>query len=287
LPLLSEDIAALLEEQMTIELNGKVVLITGGARGIGLSIARKLLRANAKVAIVALHEESLKTAIDSLTAEFGDNVQPILGDVSLPQDIEKMITETLEKFGTIDILVNNAGTGTLGRFWEIPVEEWDRVFNLNLRGAFLCTSEVVKVMLDRNIKGKIINITSTSDMSPSVGTSAYCSSKAGLNMFTKVAALDLGPHRINVNAIAPGFTVTDLAETVLNLPGAEEAVLERTPLGRCGEPDDIAKVALFLASEYADWITGQTIYVDGGLSLLGTPDKCYEQMLEMMQAGTL
>ena len=123
---------------MTIELNGKVVLITGGARGIGLSIARKLFRANAKVAIVALHEESLKTAIDSLTAEFGDNVQPILGDVSLPQDIEKMITETLEKFGAIDILVNNAGTGTLGRFWEIPVEEWDRVFNVRVKWSRLC-----------------------------------------------------------------------------------------------------------------------------------------------------
>jgi glucose 1-dehydrogenase len=270
---------------MTIELNDKVALITGGARGIGFGIARRFLSANAKVAIVALHEESLRAATERLTLEFGENVQPIPGDVSLAQDVEKMVQETLKRFGTIDILVNNAGAAGLSLFWETSVEEWDRIFNVNLRGAFLCASEVVRFMLDKGIKGKIINISSVSDSTPNSGTSAYCASKAGLSMFTKVAALELGPYRINVNAIAAGFTLTAMAEPMLSLPTAGEAYLERTPMGSYGEPDDIARVALFLASTYADWITGQTISVDGGLSLLGPPNKCYEEFIKLMKTG--
>jgi len=191
--------------------------------------------------------------------------------------------ETVRRFNTIDILVNNAGVGTMKRFWDLSVEEWDGVFSVNTRGTFLCTKEVVKLMLEKGIKGRIINISSINDHLPTTGHAPYCTSKAGISMFTRVAALELGPHGININAIAPGFTMTPITEGLFNLPGFKEAALEHSPKGRYGEPRDIAKVALFLASPYADWITGQIINVDGGVSLIGLP-KYYE---ELEKAGVI
>ncbi len=256
---------------MKISIKDKVALVTGGAQGIGLGIAKAFLDAEAKVAIADRNEEGLRRATDDLRDSFGEKAHGILADISLEEDVREMVTQAVEKFSAIDILVNNAGLSGMNYLWEMPVEEWDTVINTNLRGAFLCTKEAVKVMLEKGTKGKIINIVSLVSTMPTTGIAAYCASKGGLLMFTRAAALELGPRGINVNAIGPGSTTTPLTEWFYNLPGLKEAFLDRTPKGRFGEPEDIAKVALFLASDYADWVTGQTIYVDGGQSLLGLP----------------
>lgn len=257
---------------MGIEIKDKVALITGGASGIGLGIAKEFLSAKAKVAISDINEDLLKETTNNLKSRFGGgNVHGIKADVSREEDIKKMVVETVQRFHTIDILVNNAGIGTLGLFWDLSIEQWDSVLNLDLRGAFLCTQEVVKFMLEKGIKGKIINVSSINGHMPTTGMSAYCVAKAGLSMLTRVAALELGPHGINVNAVAPGFTMTPMTENGFNLPNFKNAALEHTPKGRYGEPEDIAKVALFLASENAEWVTGQIINVDGGVSTIGLP----------------
>lgn len=182
-----------------------------------------------------------------------------------------MVDETARRFGSIDVLVNNAGFGTMNRFWEMSPEEWNSVLSTVLNGTFFCSRAVTRVMLDQHTRGKIINIASTNALIPSTGIAAYCAAKGGVLMFTRVAALELAAHGITVNAIGPGTTLTPLTEGFYNLPGLREAFLDRSPMGRFGEPEDIAKVALFLASEYADWITGQIILADGGQSLLGLP----------------
>ena len=258
-------------EEMGIELKDKVGLVTGGAQGIGLGIAKAFLEAGANVVISDRNEDGLKKAMTALKRRFGKKVYGIHADVSREGDVKKMVGESVREFNKIDILVNNAGFGGMNYFWEMSLHEWDDVLNTNLRGAFICSKEVVKVMLDKGVKGKIINIASTNSIIPSTGISAYCASKGGLLMFTRVAAQELGPRGINVNAIGPGTTTTPITEGFYNLPGLKEGFLERTPKGRFGEPEDIAKVAVFLASEYSDWVTGQIIFADGGQSLMALP----------------
>lgn len=254
---------------MGIEIPDKVALITGGAQGIGLAIAQEFLNAKAKVAIADIDEQRLRDTTQRLQSHFPRRVKGIVADVSQEEDIKRMVSETLHEFGAIDILVNNAGYSGLNLLWEMPTEEWDKAFAVNLRAAFLCSREVVKAMRERGTRGRIINMSSINATVPTTGMSAYCSSKAGLESFTRAAAVELGPLGININAIAPGVVATPLTEMFLGFPGVSQDFVERTPKGRLGEPEDIAKIALFLASEYAEWITGQTIVADGGLSLLG------------------
>jgi NAD(P)-dependent dehydrogenase (short-subunit alcohol dehydrogenase family) len=264
---------------MGISLENKVALVTGGARGIGLGIAEAYLEAGASVVIADSNEAWLRKAMTGLSGRFGDRACGILTDISRVKEVKRMVSDAVQRFGAIDILVNNAGISGMNYFWEMPVQEWDVVLNTNLRGTFLCTKEVVRVMLKKGIKGRIINIASVNSIMPTTGITHYCASKGGILMFTRVAAQELGPTGINVNAIGPGSTMTPLTEGFYNLPNLREAFLYRTPKGRFGEVEDIAKVALFLASEYADWVTGQIIYVDGGQSLLGLP-KYYEELQE-------
>ena len=269
---------------MSMEIEGKVALITGGARGIGLGIATEFLEAKAKVAICDLNEDGLGQTVTDLGKRFGaENVHGVAADVAVEHDVKRLVFDTVRRFGSIDILVNNAGIGTMCHFWELPVEQWDAVFNVVLRGTFLCTKEVVNVMLEKGVKGAIINISSINDHMPTTGHAPYCSAKAGVSMFTRVAALELGPHGINVNALCPGFTVTPVIEGMFALPNFGAAALDHTPQGRLGQPQDIAKVARFLASPAAEWITGQTINVDGGVTLIGLP-KYYE---ELKKAGVI
>ncbi len=262
-----------------MKIRDKVALVTGGAQGIGLGIARVFLEAEAKVAVADRNEEGLKGTVAKLGKAFGKSVHGLVVDVSIEEETTRMVLETTERFGSIDILVNSAGFGGMNYFWEMSSDEWDAVINTNLRGTFLCTKEVVRFMLEKGVKGRIINIASLNSTIPTTGMAAYCASKGGVLMFTRVAALELGPRGINVNAIAPGTTLTPLTEWFYNLPGLKEAFLDHTPKGRFGFPEDIGKVALFLASEYADWVTGQVMGVDGGQSLLGLP-RYYEGLHE-------
>ncbi len=253
-----------------MNLSGKTALVTGAAQGIGLGIARAFHAAGARVMMGDRNAERLAEAAAALGAGSGE-VATVVADVSDAAQVRRMVAETVARFGTVDVLVNNAGFGSMTRFWEMGDEEWNTVLATTLTGTFLCAREVTRVMLDKKTRGRIINIASTNALLPSTGLAAYCAAKGGVLMFTRVAALELGPHGITVNAIGPGTTLTPVTEGFYNLPGLREAFLDRTPMGRFGQPEDIARVALFLASEYADWITGQLLLVDGGQSLLGLP----------------
>jgi len=255
-----------------MDMTGKVALVTGAAQGIGLGIARAFSDAGAKIAMCDRNEDVLPAAAARLRAERrSSEVEEIVADIGDGSAVRRMVAETVRRFGTIDVLVNNAGFGTMNHFWEITDEEWSSVLGTTLTGTFLCAREVTRVMLEKKVRGKIINIASTNSLIPSTGIAPYCAAKGGVLMFTRVAALELAPRGITVNAIRPGTTLTPLTEAFYNLPGLREEFLERTPMGRFGNVDDIARVALFLASEYADWVTGQLILADGGQSLLGLP----------------
>lgn len=266
-----------------IEMKGKKILVTGAARGIGLGIAGAFVDAGAEVAMCDRDAGTLKGSVQEIHESspaaqcFG-----ILADVSRPEQVEAMVGDVAERMGHVDVLINNAGFGGMRRFWEMSLEEWNRILETALTGTFLCSREVVRLMLERKTRGKIINIASTNAQIPSTGISAYCAAKGGVSMFTKAAALELAPHGITMNAIGPGTTLTPGTEGFYQLPGLREAFLDRTPMGRFGEISDIARVVLMLASDYADWITGQLILADGGQSLLGLPR--YIEGLEQLSA---
>lgn len=254
-------------------LNGKVAIVTGGASGIGKSIAKSYLDHGAKVLIMDVNDEGLKETLKELT-KFKGKVLSINGDVTRVKDIRKAIREAILNWKKIDVLVNNAGVGTISSLIEMSEEEWDFVLDVNLKGMFLFTREVAKIMIKQN-EGCIINISSINEEIPLAGEIHYCVSKGGVKMLTRTAALELAPYNIRVNAIAPGMTETALTEEILAIPELKNAILHQIPMGRIGKPEDIAKVAVFLASQYASWMTGATIYVDGGMHLIGEESYLY------------
>ncbi len=255
-----------------MQMTGKTILVTGAAQGIGLGIARAFVEAHGRVALCDRNGDTLAAAAAQLRETIpGADCAPFVCDVSDAAQVQDLVTAVVDRFGAIDVLINNAGFGGMTRFWEMSVEEWNAILATTLTGTFLCSRAVARVMLDKKTRGKVINIASTNSLIPSTGIAAYCAAKGGVLMFTRVAALELAPHGITVNAIGPGSTLTPVTEGFYTLPGLREAFLDRTPLGRFGEPQDIGRVALLLASEYADWITGQIIFADGGQSLLGLP----------------
>ncbi len=267
-----------------MEMKGKSVLVTGAAQGIGLAIARAFAELGACVAMCDRNSDELARAGEGLRAEINDSeIATIVADISDATAVRDMVAESVRHFGTIDILVNNAGFGTMRRFWEMSDDEWQGILDTVLTGTFQCSREVTRVMLDKKTRGRIINIASTNSVIASTGISAYCAAKGGVLMFTRAAALELAPHGITVNAIGPGTTLTPLTEGFYNMPGLKEAFLDRSPMGRFGEPQDIARVVLLLASDQAEWVTGQILMADGGQSLLGLPR--YMEELEKTLQG--
>ncbi len=265
-------------------MKGKSVLVTGAAQGIGLAIARAFADLGARVTLSDRNAEELARAgEDFRSANDGSEIATIVADISDASAVRDMVAESVHQFGTVDILVNNAGFGTIGRFWEMSDNEWQGILDTVLTGTFLCSREVARVMLDKKTRGRIINIASTNSVIASTGISAYCAAKGGVLMFTRAAALELAPHGITVNAIGPGTTLTPLTEGFYNLPGLREAFLDRSPMGRFGEPEDIARIVLLLASDQAAWVTGQILMADGGQSLLGLP-RYMEELEKSLEA---
>ncbi len=254
-------------------LDGKVAIVTGGSSGIGKAIVKTYLDHGAKVMIVDVDEEGLQETEKEL-AKFKENVLLVKGDVTKVEDVRKTVDETVKKWTKIDVLVNNAGVGTISSLIEMTEEEWDYVLDINLKGMFLFTREVAKVMIEQK-EGCVINLSSINEEVPLAGEIHYCVSKGGVKMLTRAVALELAPYNIRVNAIAPGMTDTALTEELLVIPELKSAVLHQIPLGRIGRPKDIAKVAVFLASDYASWVTGSTICVDGGMHLIGEESYLY------------
>jgi len=254
------------------DLSGKGAVVTGGAMGIGQAIASRLAEAGASVMITDIDQKAAGQTVSQIK-DRGGKAQAIRADVSSAADAKKVAQATIEAFGSLDILVNNAGIFPASPALQITEEMWDKVLNINLKGAFLYSQAAAQEMIKAGHGGKIINIASEAAMHPSGVLAHYEASKAGVVMLTKSLALEFGPHNILVNAVAPGTIwtpglVRESAQSP-NLPGGSMEELLKglaalLPLRRVGEPDDIAKVVLFLASTAANYMTGTLVLVDGG-----------------------
>lgn len=255
-----------------LDLTGKTAIVTGGAMGIGLGITARLAQAGASVLIADVDEAAAAKSAEDLNAK-GLKVKSVKTDVSNEEDVEKMVQIAVQDFGSLDIIVNNAGIYPQTPLSKMTKEDFDKVIAVNLRGVFLCTEATSKQMIAQGRGGKIINITSIDALHPSmVGLAHYDASKHGVWGFTKNSALELAQHKIWVNAIAPGGIATPGVSKMPSAPGTDmekvtATFLAKIPMHRMGAPDDIGKVALFLASDMSSYMTGTQIVVDGGVLL--------------------
>jgi len=250
-----------------MKLSGKVAVITGGARGIGRACAERFLADGAKVVIGDVNTDELAAAAKAIGQP--DNLKTVQTDVSKRADVDRLVATAVETFGTLDIMVNNAGIARNYDFLSIPEEEFDAVIGINLKGAFFGVQAAAKQMVAQKSGGVIVNMSSVNAHLAIPALATYAMSKGGMNQLTAVAAVALAPHRIRVVGVGPGTILTDMVKTaIFSSDDARKAVLSRTPIGRCGEPSEVASVAAFLASDDASYITGQTIYPDGGRLIL-------------------
>ena len=247
-------------------LENKVAIVTGGVRGIGYAVARRFLDEGARVVIADIDDVDGPRAAKELGV-FGP-ARYVECDVGERLDVRNMIAATLDVFGDVDVLVNNAGIVAKGDFLDLSEDDFDRVLRTNLKGAFLCSQAVARHMIEKveaeGEPGTIINLSSVNAIFAIADQVPYSVSKGGINQLTRALALALAPHGIRVNAIGPGSIATEMLDSVMTDPELRDRILSRTPLGRIGEPKEIAAIAAFLASSEASYITGQTIYADGG-----------------------
>lgn len=270
--------------------NDKVVVVTGSSRGIGKAIAKEFAKNGYSVVLNARDEEELKQASKEIEEETKQNdhnnnskIALVVGDISQEQTSQSLIEEAIKRFGRLDVLVNNAGiSGTSKKINELTTDDWQKVIDINLKGAFICTREALKHMLQNNSKTSqgysdtkdndngnysIINISSVHESIPQSESTPYAASKGGMMMLTKTVALEVADKGIRVNGIAPGAIATDMNKDMLEDKDKKNQEEQNIPMHRIGQPEEIASVALFLASPAASYITGTTIYVDGGLTL--------------------
>ena len=249
-----------------MSLDNKVVIVTGGARGIGLAIAKRFAADGARVVIADVDGDAGSTAAGLIGERCAASF--LRCDVGMKEDVDSLVAATVQSCGSIDILINNAGILYGADFLDLSEADFDRVLRVNLKGSFLVGQAVARQMVAQvaagGAPGAIVNMSSVKAVFAIANQVPYSVSKGGVNQLTKVMALALAPHGIRVNAIGPGSIMTDMLASVANDRAARRRVLSRTPLGRIGDPSEIAAIAAFLASNEASYITGQTIYADGG-----------------------
>lgn len=261
-------------------LTGQRALVTGANSGIGAAVARTLAAAGASVLI---NYVSNPDRTDMLIEEIRDNGGTAIGfqaDISQEDQVEAMFSHAVKEMGSVDILVNNAGLQRDGALHNLSLSDWNTVIGINLTGQFLCSRAAVREFLRRGMKpelssamGKIICMSSVHDVIPWAGHTNYAASKGGVMLFMKSMAQELAMHKIRVNSISPGAIKTPINTSAWSTPEAEAALLELIPYGRVGVPDDIGKAAVWLASDASDYVTGATLYVDGGMTLYPGFDK--------------
>ncbi len=255
-----------LDVSQWLDLSGQVAVVTGGGRGIGRAICRTLGAAGADVAVIYhTSRQGAGTVAAEITAG-GSRAVAIQADVRRADQVEGMVTAVVERLGRVDILVNNAGIFTVGLQTELSESDWDAVWDTNLKGVWLCATAAANQMIGQGSGGCIVNLASINGVHPGFGgTAHYDAAKGGVIAYTRSLAAELAPHRIRVNAVGPGLTDSPLLRE--QAPELVSMVEARTPLRRLGQPEEMARVVLFLVSPLASWVTGQTVFVDGGYLL--------------------
>ncbi len=249
---------------MRVELKDKVALVTGASRGVGKAISLALSEAGAVVLVNYVRSGEKAKALVEEIASGGGKAEAIKADVSVPEEVDALFDRIRKEHKRLDILVNNAGIIKDTLLAGMSLKDWDRVIEVNLRSAFLCSRAAVELMMQEH-SGSIINISSVSAMTGGRGQTNYAASKGGLVSFTRAAAVELAGKGIRVNAVLPGMLVTEMTNRIRKRAGEE--ILDGIPLGRFGEPEDVANLVVFLASEKASYITGASMVVDGGMSV--------------------
>ncbi|MBC7329412.1 3-oxoacyl-[acyl-carrier-protein] reductase [bacterium] len=247
-----------------MRFEGKVAIITGAGRGIGKAIAERLASEGADVVVCDIDKEAAERTAEEIRSKYSVKAIAISADVAKEGDVNSMVEETIKNFGRVDFLINNAGITKDSLLLRMSEEEWDKVIAVDLKSVFLCTRAVIRHMMRQRF-GRIVNISSVIGLRGNVGQANYASAKAGIIGFTKSSARELAGRNITVNAVAPGYIQTEMTE---RLPqDVREEMLKQVPLGRPGQPEDVAGVVAFLCSEDASYITGEIIRVDGGMAM--------------------
>jgi glucose 1-dehydrogenase len=250
-----------------MRLQGKVALVTGGGSGIGLAIARRFAAEGAHVVVnYRPGGKNDPAAMASLAAGLGSESIAVAADVGRRDDVERMVDAAIARFGQLDIAVNNAGIEIKRPFLDVTDDEWNRVIAVNLYGSFVVSQVAARQMVKQGRGGKLIFISSVHEDIPFAGYTPYCASKGGIRMMMRNLALELAPHRINVNNIAPGAIATPINQAVLDDPVASRNAVSEIPWGRFGKPEEVAAVAVFLAGAESEYVTGSTYSIDGGLT---------------------
>lgn len=261
-----------------MNLHGKVALVTGSSMGIGQAIAIRLAAAGAKVVInYRSHPEGAEATLAQVQAAGGecqmvegycdnDRGYSVGADLGMVEDVRRLIQESIAHFGQLDVLVNNAGIEKHAPFWEVTEADYEAVLNVNLKGVFFAAQAMTQHLIETQRPGKIINISSVHEDLPFPNFAAYCVSKGGLKMLTRNLSVELAPYGITINNVAPGAIATPINTQLLNDPEKLGALLKNIPLNRLGQPNDVSGLVAFLASDEANYITGSTFVVDGGLT---------------------
>ncbi len=251
---------------LRVDLRHKTAIVTGAASGIGKAIVQRFGASGANVTID--HLPGQRDAAEAICAEVraaGGDAEPVEADVSDEGEVAALVRRTVERFGGLDVLVNNAGIEKAQPFVETPAADWDRILRVNLRGPFLCAQAAARTMIARGRGGRIINISSVHEDLAMPNNAPYAASKGGLRMLMRTIALELAPHGITVNDIAPGAIATPINREVRTTPAQRDALLDEIPLHRIGQPEEVAALCAFLASQAAGYVTGATYVLDGGL----------------------
>lgn len=254
---------ALKQPKDLLDFGGKVALVTGASSGIGAGIATRFAAAGADVVVHYHRGAEAAKAVAAEISQRGRSAVTVQADVAIAADVRKMFELAVSEFNHVDVVVNNAGIYPQATLLEMTESEWDDTIDANLKGVFLCTQAAARHMVERGGGGSILNISSIEAVNPAPGHAHYTASKAGVVMLTKTAALELGEHGIRVNAVGPGLINAPQLPTAW--PEGLARWLERVPLGRTGEPEDIADACLYLASDAARWVSGAHLLVDGGI----------------------